>query len=122
MKSNVVQRLQLQHQLFSTHTVRYQFPRVEEVCFYSFLETVCSICTFKLIRQTVLSHRCTSIHIKRLPYRTDLCLFEINDVVLADLKGRFGWYQFSKSEGMYIYNHDITMILFVLLISVSRLE
>ena len=37
--------LQLQHKLFSTHTVRYQFSGVEEVCLYSFLETVCSNCT-----------------------------------------------------------------------------
>ena len=61
-KSNIVKDFQLQHKLFSTHTVRYQFSRVKEVCFYSFLETVCSNCTFKLIWQTVPSHRCTSIH------------------------------------------------------------
>ena len=38
------------------------------------------------------------VSIRRLPYRTDLYLFGVIDVVLADLKERFGWYQFSKSD------------------------
>ena len=46
-----------------------------------------------------LFHRIAApVSIRRLPYRTDLYLFGIIDVVLADLKGRFGWYQFSKSD------------------------
>ena len=50
-----------------------------------------------------LFHRIAApVSIRRLPYRTDLYLFGIIDVVLADLKGRFGWYQFSK----YRINND----------------
>ena len=48
-----------------------------------------------------LFHRIAApVSIRRLPYRyrTDLYLFGVIDVVLADLKGRFGWYQFSKSD------------------------
>ena len=46
-----------------------------------------------------LFHRSAApVSIRRLPYRTYLYLFRIIDVVLADLKGRFGWYQFSKSD------------------------
>ena len=49
-----------------------------------------------------LFHRIAApVSIRRLPYRTDLYLFGVIDVVLADLKGRFGWYQFSKSD-MYL--------------------